>query len=71
MQHPIPYLSLAIWTPIVFGVLILLIGSDARANLSRVLALLGSLAGFAVTIPLYTGFDSGSPAMQFDSSPRR
>ena len=38
-----PYLSLAIWLPIAAGVLILLVGSDRRAPLVRLLALVGSI----------------------------
>mgnify|MGYP002776347658 FL=1 len=59
-------LSLAIWTPVLFGVLLLAMGGDKRdAGAVRWLALLGSVAGLAVTIPLYTGFETGSAAMQF------
>jgi NADH-quinone oxidoreductase subunit M len=65
MQQSIPYLSLAIWTPIVWGLVLLLVGGDTRAGLTRVLALIGALLGFVVTLPLYTGFDAASPALQF------
>ena len=58
-------LSLAIWTPIIFGVLLLAIGSDKQAGVARWLALIGSLLGLAVTIPLISGFDTGTAAMQF------
>ena len=59
-------LSLAIWTPVLFGVLLLAMGGDKRdAGAVRWLALLGSVAGLAVTVPLYTGFETGSAAMQF------
>lgn len=58
-------LSLAIWVPIVFGLLVLATGSDRNAPLARVLALFGALAGLLVTIPLYTGFDTATAAMQF------
>ncbi|MBS0506380.1 MAG: NADH-quinone oxidoreductase subunit M [Proteobacteria bacterium] len=58
-------LSLAIWTPIVFGVLLLAIGSDKHAGAVRWIALVGSLLGLAVTIPLISGFDTGTAAMQF------
>ena len=49
-------LSLAIWVPIFFGGLLLAIGRDDRANMVRWIALLGALAGLAVTLPIYTGF---------------
>ncbi|MHA7599809.1 NADH-quinone oxidoreductase subunit M [Alicycliphilus sp. T452] len=58
-------LSLAIWTPIVFGVLLLAFGSDRHAGVVRWLALIGALLGLAVTIPLIGGFDTGTAAMQF------
>jgi len=58
-------LSLAIWVPIVIGGLLLAFGRDDRANLTRWVALLGSIAGFVVTIPLYTRFQLGTSAMQF------
>ena len=58
-------LSLAIWTPIVFGVLLLAFGCDKHARTVRWLALIGSLLGLAVTIPLFSGFDAGTAAMQF------
>jgi NADH-quinone oxidoreductase subunit M len=60
-----PLLSLAIWVPILAGLVVLATGSDRNAPLARTLALLGALAGFLVTIPLYTGFDTTTPAMQF------
>jgi len=58
-------LSLAIWTPIAFGALLLAFGSDKHAGAVRWLALIGALAGFAVTLPLYDGFKLGTAAMQF------
>ena len=59
-------LSLAIWTPVLFGVLLLAMGGDKRdSGAVRWLALLGAVAGLAVTVPLYTGFETGSAAMQF------
>ena len=49
-------LSLAIWVPIFFGVALLVLGRHFSAHQVRWLALLGSLLGLAVTLPLYTGF---------------
>ena len=60
-----PLLSLAIWVPILSGLVVLATGSDRNAPLARMLALLGAMAGLLVTIPLYTGFDATTPAMQF------
>ena len=58
-------LSLAIWMPIVFGVLLLAVGRDEQANAVRWVALIGAFASFMVTLPLYGGFELGSAAMQF------
>ena len=58
-------LSLAIWTPIIFGVLLLTFGCDRHARAVRWLALIGALIGLAATIPLISGFDTGTAAMQF------
>ena len=60
-----PLLSIAIWLPILSGVLLLAFGRDDRADAVRWAALVASLASFAVTIPLVTGFDVGTAAMQF------
>ncbi|HEY5307332.1 MAG TPA: proton-conducting transporter membrane subunit, partial [Casimicrobiaceae bacterium] len=60
-----PYLSLAIWVPIAAGVAVLAIGRDRDAATARWIALAGALAGFIVTIPLYTHFDVTTSAMQF------
>ncbi|MGZ5158438.1 MAG: NADH-quinone oxidoreductase subunit M [Caldimonas sp.] len=60
-----PLLSLAIWLPIVSGVLLLAFGRDERAGAVRWAALIASLASFLVTIPLVTGFNTASAAMQF------
>ena len=58
-------LSISIWLPILFGGLLLAVGRDDRPNTSRWLALLGAVISFAVTLPLITGFDNGSAALQF------
>ncbi len=58
-------LSLAIWMPIAFGVLLLALGRDEQARMVRWVALIGALASFLVTLPLYTGFKLGTAAMQF------
>jgi len=60
-----PLLTLAIWTPIATAVLVLLAGGDQYARLQRAIALVGAIAGFAVTLPLATGFDRGTAQMQF------
>ena len=58
-------LSLAVWTPILFGVLLLTIGNDKHANSVRWVALVGSVVSFLVTLPLYDGFKLGTSEMQF------
>lgn len=60
-----PLLSVAIWLPIIFGMLVLVTGNDRNAPLARVIALVGSILGFLVTIPLYVDFDKMTSAMQF------
>src|SRR5690349_17050939 len=58
-------LSLAIWTPIVFGVILLALGRDDQARMVRWIALIGSIVSFLVTLPLFGRFDRGTSAMQF------
>ena len=61
-------LSLAIWTPIFFGVVLLALGRDDQARSVRWIALVGAIASFLVTLPLYDGFKLGTSAMQFVES---
>ncbi len=58
-------LSLAIWTPILFGIALLALGRDEHARAVRWIALVGAIAGFLVTLPLYGGFQLGTAEMQF------
>ena len=58
-------LSASIWLPIAFGALLLAVGRDQNAGLVRATALLGAILSFAVTLPLITGFDTSTAAMQF------
>jgi NADH-quinone oxidoreductase subunit M len=58
-------LSLAIWTPIVLGVLIFALGRDEHAGLVRWAALFSALLSFFLCVPLYTDFDTSSASMQF------
>lgn len=62
------YLSLAIWIPIAFGVLLLAIGRDDQPQAARWIGLIGALVGFAVTLPLITGFDTTTAALQFQEN---
>ena len=58
-------LSLAIWTPIAFGVVLLALGRDEQARAVRWVALVGAVVSLLVTLPLLSGFQLGSAAMQF------
>ena len=58
-------LSLAIWTPIVFGLVLLAMGRDEHAKVVRWVAFIGALVSFLVTLPLYAQFNNGTAAMQF------
>jgi NADH-quinone oxidoreductase subunit M len=58
-------LSLAIWTPIFFGVVLLALGRDEQARAVRWIALIGAVVSLLVTLPLYEGFRLGTSAMQF------
>ncbi len=58
-------LSLAIWLPIAFGVLLLVLGRDEQARAVRWIALVGAVLSFLVTLPLYAGFQPGTAEMQF------
>ncbi|MBS0448384.1 MAG: NADH-quinone oxidoreductase subunit M [Proteobacteria bacterium] len=59
-------LSLAIWLPIVLGSVLLAFGRKEQTGMVRWLALAVSLVSLAVTLPLISGFDAGSAAMQFE-----
>ena len=61
-------LSVAIWMPIAFGVLLLALGREENAGTVRWIALTGALLSFLVTIPLITGFDNASAALQFSEN---
>lgn len=58
-------LSLAIFLPIVCGAVLLALGRDEQAGTVRWMALAAAVASFLVTIPLITGFDTSTAAMQF------
>ncbi len=61
---PSHWLSLAVWVPIVAGLIVLAVG-DRNLREARGVSLLGAIVGFLVTIPLVTGFQTGTSAMQF------
>jgi len=60
-----PYLSLAIWLPIVFGLVVLAVGREGNKGLTRMLALVGAVVSFLPTLPLIMNFDSAAHGMQF------
>jgi len=64
-----PILSLTIWLPIIGGIVVLGSG-DKAPGVSKRLALAFAVATFLVSLGLWTGFDTGTAAMQFvDRSP--
>ncbi len=65
MQTMSSILSLAIWLPVAFGVLLLAVGRQENGGTARWIALIGAVIGFLVTIPVMTGFDNSTAAMQF------
>ncbi|KMZ13097.1 NADH-ubiquinone oxidoreductase chain M [Candidatus Burkholderia humilis] len=64
-MHSFPILSVAIWLPIIFGLLVLAVGNDRNPMPVCWIALIGSVLGLIVTIPLITGFDASTAALQF------
>ncbi len=58
-------LSLAIWTPIAFGIVLLALGRDDQAGVVRWIALIGAVVSLLVTLPLYTHFDTSIATVQF------
>ncbi|MFC0348318.1 NADH-quinone oxidoreductase subunit M [Undibacterium danionis] len=63
-----PLLSLSIWLPIVFGIVVLALGRDKNQGFVRTLSLIGSLLSFAVTLPIIDGFNNTAHGMQFVES---
>jgi NADH-quinone oxidoreductase subunit M len=57
-------LSLLIWIPIAAGLIVLALG-DARIGAARWLALAASLVTLALTVPLWSAFDTTTAALQF------
>lgn len=64
MLFGFPLLSLIIWLPIISGLVVFLM-SDRNIQAVRWVALAGSVAGFLVALPLYSGFDTSMGSMQF------
>lgn len=64
-MHAYPVLGIAIWLPIIFGLIVLVTGSDRNPARSRWLALVGSVLGLVATVPLIAGFDTTTANLQF------
>ncbi len=61
-------LSVSIWLPIAIGIVLLALGRDDNPAVARWFALGGSVASFLVTLPLISGFDKGTAALQFQEN---
>ena len=64
MQVDWPILSALVWLPIAAGVLLLMMG-DRAETAARWVALLATLATFALSMTLWQGFNPATAAMQF------
>ncbi|BDD94775.1 NADH-quinone oxidoreductase subunit M [Pandoraea sp. XJJ-1] len=64
-MQSLPLLSLAIWLPIISGIVVLAVGNDRNPGGARALSLIGSLMSFLVTLPLISNFDANTAAFQF------
>ncbi len=70
MEANFPLLSVLIWLPVVGGLAVLIADALARKGVlpgggDRWLALLVAVVTFVLSIPLWTGFERGTAAMQF------
>ena len=68
MPSTVPILSLAIWLPIIAGLLVFATGGDRNAAFARMLALIGSVASLVVTLPLLADFNNAATQFQFVES---
>ncbi|MGE5096213.1 MAG: NADH-quinone oxidoreductase subunit M [Betaproteobacteria bacterium] len=62
-------ISLTIWVPIVFGLAVLAIGNDRNPGPARWTALAGSVLGFLVCLPLWSGFEPTADMQFVEMSP--
>ncbi|MCR4332211.1 MAG: hypothetical protein NUV34_05835, partial [Sulfuricaulis sp.] len=58
-------LSFVIFLPILGGVAVLATGGDRNADYARQLSLAVAILTFLATLPIYSGFNTGTHAMQF------
>jgi NADH-quinone oxidoreductase subunit M len=63
-MHGFGLLSVLIWLPILAGLVVLALG-ERSIVLARWVALIAALATFLISIPAYTGFDTGTVGLQF------
>ncbi|AKC70292.1 NADH-quinone oxidoreductase subunit M [Pandoraea oxalativorans] len=64
-MQSLPLLSLAIWLPIISGIVVLAVGNDRNPGGARALSLIGSLLSFLATLPLISNFDAKASSFQF------
>ncbi len=64
MLFGFPLISLIIWLPIIFGLIVLILG-DRDLKVTRWFALAGAVVSFLVALPLFGGFDATISSMQF------
>jgi NADH-quinone oxidoreductase subunit M len=64
VKVPANILSWLVWLPIAAGLAVLLLG-DRRIAVGRWVALVATLAALALCVPLWSGFDATTPALQF------
>ena len=60
-----PLLSLVIWTPIIGGLLLLVLAKKDNTANTRFIALFISILTFLLSVPLYSDFNSSTAVMQF------
>ena len=61
----LPLLSLLLWTPILGGLGVVVAGRGEHPGRARAVALAVAVVTLLLSLPLYTGFDTGTYAMQF------
>src|SRR5882762_9711409 len=61
-----PWLSAAIWIPIAIGVFLLSTGRDRSPGVVRAVALVASMVGMLVTLPIVAGFNLDHAGLQFE-----
>lgn len=64
LAENLPILSVVIWLPILGGLALLVLG-ERGASLVRPAALAIAVLTFLASVPLWTGFDTGTATMQF------